>query len=842
MRRFICPNKQQLNNSVKCYIMAFRKAIILAAVVVATLPTSLSAVETADNGQLAAPSGKIPTLGQVTVVGTTENLLSGSSELTSNVLHSLPKKNSSITEAITILPRVQIGEGQRTSENSGEILPPLISISGGRAYENNYTIDGVNLGSVLDPLTGNNVAESIREVPSHPQRSFIHQDLIDNITVYDSNIPAKFGGFTGGVVDADTRSPNKKFAGQVSFRTTRDAWTEFRIDPDRREEFYNSTDQQMQPRFKKYDIGLELDVPINEETAFLAAYKMIRSDLETFNIDDWNERHKTLENYFLKYVWQPKTPFTLELTVSHTPSKEDFFIDGARDSDVEIERGGTSVSGKLTGELPFGVLEFSSTYLNNDNSRQANSNHFFWPSDTPSKNWGEQYGLPWSAEGGYGDIDNEEESLQAYIDLVSHPATFYQTVNTFNLGLEASHDKGSFDRKRTTYEHALNRAVEDLTVVCSDDDPSCINSEVYFRERRVYFAESEEATINSFAAYLDDLIEAGPFRFRPGVRVSYDNFMENTDISYRFAGTWDLFGNEKTIIKGGYNRYHGKALLTYKLREGRTPYLREARSKNPDDSLTIWTPVANEGFLSHRYSELDTPYSDEWNIGVVQRLLGGSLEINYLERDNRDQFAKELFTTVVDGSTIRGWELNNNGSSDYKSAKLSWERQWQNHFLNINYTYSDQESSNDSYDDIFDEDDLDDSVWYRGKLISLDDLPRPDYNREHRLNIIYVGRLPGNFTFTNTARYQSGYETLEDTRDNITLPSGESYDIYAKGEQPGYWIFDWRIDWEKIILRSQSIVLSLEINNVFDRTPPADDSDDVYELGRQFWLGMTYKF
>ena len=815
-----------------------------------TLPTCSSAVETVDNGQSSASSGSIPTMGQVTVVGTTENLISGSSELTSDVLQALPKKNSNITETITILPRVQIGEGQRTSENSGEILPPLISISGGRAYENNYTIDGINQSSILDPLMGNNIAEDDREIPSHPQRGFIHQDLIDSLTVYDSNIPARFGGFTGGVVDAETRSPYNEFAGQVSIRTTRDSWTKFHIDPGRKDEFYHSTDQQLQPRFKKYDLGLEFDVPINDEMALLAAYKRIQSDLEIFNIDDWEENHKTLENYFLKYVWLPQSPYTLELTASYTPSKEEFFIDGARDSDIEIERGGYSLNGKLTGELPFGILEASSTYMTNNNSRNANTHHYFWPSETPSKNWGEQYGLPWSAEGGYGDIDNEEESLQAHLDLVSKPLTINQTTNTFNIGLEASHDKGSFGRKQTTYEHALNRAVEDLTVICSDNDPSCIDNEVYFRERRAYFAEAQDATVNSISAYLDDLIEVGPFSFRPGVRVSRDDFMENTDVSYRFAGTWDLFRNAGTIINGGYNRYYGKALLTYKLREGRTPYQKQTRSKitsdpdNPENvnTLTAWAPGTDQGFLRYQYSGLDTPYSDEWNIGVVQKFLGGSLEINYLERDNRDQFAKELFTTDGDGTTIRGWELNNNGSSEYKSTKLSWERQWLKHFLNINYTYSDQETSNDSYDDIFDEDDLEDSVWYQGKLISLNDLPRADYNREHRLNIIYVGRLPWNITFTNIASYQSGYETLEDTKDNITLPSGEGYDIYTKLEHPHYWIFDWRIDWEKNILRSQSIVLSLEVNNVFDKKIETGGKDEVYELGRQFWLGMTYAF
>jgi hypothetical protein len=788
----------------------------------------------------------IPTLDQVIVTGQAEDQISGKSELAGETLQQLPKKNSSLTETITILPRVQIGEQQRTSENAGEILPPLISISGGRAYENYYSVDGVGLNSILDPLTGNNIAESIRDIPSHPQRGFIHQDLIDSVTVYDSNIPAKYGYFVGGVVDAETRLPSQELGGQLSFRTTRDSWTQFHIDSERKDEFYNSTDQNQHPRFTKYDGGLEVDVPLNEEMGLLAAYKIIRSDLEIFNIDKWKENKKTLENYFLKYVWLPETPYAVELTASYTPSDEEFFIDQTRDSDIEIDRGGYSFSGKLTGDLSFGVLEISSAYITNDNSRKAPANHYFWPSDTPSKNWGEIYDLPFSAEGGYGDIDNEEKSLQLRTDLLSEPLSIYQLTNTFNVGLEISHDEATSDRKQTTFEHALNRAVEDNTVSCATGDPSCIDNEVYFRERRVYRTEHEKATINSYAAYLEDLIEIGPFSFRPGVRLSHDDYMENTDIAYRFAGSWDLFRNGKTVFIGGYNRYYGNPLLTYTLREARAPYQKQTREMKADGSneLTEWEPGSDQRLLSYKYSELDTPYSDEWNIGIVQQLFDGTLEVNYLERDNQDQFSKELFTTTVNGSTQRGWELNNNGSSEYESVKVSWERQWLNHYLDINYTYSDQESSNESYDDIFDEDDLEEEVWYQGNLVAKTDLPRLDYNREHMMNIIYIGRLPWNFTFTNVTQYFGEYEARDklSRSEKLALGIPTSLTAYEKVTRPDYWVFDWRLDWEKATYEGQNLVLSLEVNNVFDRTPPAGDSDDTFELGRQFWLGMTYNF
>jgi hypothetical protein len=241
----------------------------------------------------------------------------------------------------------------------------------------------------------------------------------------------------------------------------------------------------------------------------------------------------------------------------------------------------------------------------------------------------------------------------------------------------------------------------------------------------------------------------------------------------------------------------------------------------------------------NKYSELDTPFSDEWNIGIIQKVFGGTLELNYLERDNKDQFARERITED-DGT--RYYILNNNGSSQYESVKAMWERQWLNHYVNINYTYTDQVTSNESYDDTFDEEDIIDQVWYDGSLVFTNELPRADFYRKHAFTVIYTGRLPYGFTFTNIAKYLGSYESVEDTKQDITTPSGETFDIYAKVEKPDFWVVDWRLDWEKKTWTDQQLVLSLEVNNVFNRTPPAGDSDNTFELGRQFWLGMTYKF
>jgi hypothetical protein len=784
---------------------------------------------------------KVPTLEQVTVVGEAENQFSGISELAGETLHQLPKKNSSLTETITVLPRVQIGEEQRTSENAGEILPPRISISGGRAYENYYSVDGAGLGSLIDPLADNQNA--IDQVPGHPQRAFIHQDLIDSVTVYDSNIPARYGRFVGGVVDARTRMPADTLGGNVSIRTTRDTWTEFQIDYEDRDDFDRSDSFSQQPRFKKYDGGVELDVPINDQIGLLGSYKRIQSDLELYHFGDWKEQEKTLETFFLKGVWTPPAPYTLEVISSYTPSEEDFFIKDTKDSDFTIDRSGYSINGILRGEVQAGNYELTAVYIENENNREAPSNFYTWR-NTPSKDWGEALDLIRSREGGFGDIKNTEESFQVRADFLANTFTTGQLTHVFNLGAEYTLDQAEYKRRDTSLVHNSSTLSDD--VVCAPDDPACVDGEQYFGKRNVYLAQSQDEDINYFATYLEDLVAIGPVELRPGVRISHDDFLDNTNIAYRFAGNWDALQNGKTVFIGGYNRYYGEALLTYKLREAIVPYLKETRSLDSvTNQLSPWGISSVSSATLDKYSELDTPYSDEWTIGVAQQLLGGTLELNYLERNNEDQFAKEQITEDIEGEDTRFYVLNNNGSSEYESVKVSWERQWEKHYLNVNYTYSDQDSTNESYDDTLDEEDLEEEVWYDGKLIDSDDLPRPDYNREHMLNIIYIGKLPWNFTFTNVTQYLGEYEARDKLNSSEKRALGIPTDLTAYEEvtRPDYWVFDWRLDWEKRTYRGQNMVLSLEVNNVFNRTPSVGNSDDLaYELGRQFWLGMTYKF
>lgn len=139
-------------------------------------------------------------------------------------------------------------------------------------------------------------------------------------------------------------------------------------------------------------------------------------------------------------------------------------------------------------------------------------------------------------------------------------------------------------------------------------------------------------------------------------------------------------------------------------------------------------------------------------------------------------------------------------------------------------------------------DELEKEIWHNGEIKHVTELPRLDFSRKWVANLIYSARLPGGFTFTNFTRYRSGYRALGDTRKNIDLPDGRSLDIYDEIKNPESWVFDWNIDWRRNMFRDQALVLSLEINNVFNKKVAVGGTEDEFEMGRQFWAGAEYLF
>lgn len=787
-------------------------------------------------------------LPEITVVDTSAITTSGSSVLDRQTLQSLPQGDGAITDLLKVLPGIQFSEADNSSLTGGEILPAEISISGGRVYDNNFMIDGISNNSLLDPTSNN--PHHFDDIPGHSQELFLDSSLIESVTVQRSNISARYSGFTGGVVDMNTRNPAEKFGGEISFRTTRSEWTSFNIDREDREGFEKSETHKQQPKFREYYGALSFDLPINEQMGFLLAYSNIESRIPLELVGDKHKQSRSSENWFAKYRFQPNDRTDLTITAIWTPYEGDYFTRNAINSDFTVEGGGVSFNATLKRTLPFAELELLLGWRESENSRSAPTNLYSWDPSVESTDWGLGYS-GFSIEGGYGDVENELKTLTTAGHLSFNTVEIGRAEHTILTGLTIERSQADHRRPETT---SLTTWVANEAVICLGDDPYCIDGEQFAYKRIVYGQEDADAEVTFFDFYLEDTIKVKRITLRPGLHVGYNDLAKNTDYAARGAIFYDVFGDSRTILSAGANRYYGKTFLTYALAEGRLASELYKRSrykvKDPITKKSIYeiqlqadgTPEAWVGGPSFNreknVSSLDTPYVDEWTVGLEQELLGGLLAIAYIDRNGEDNLAYSDFKTDDGSYRI----LNNNGDSRHKELTMSWQRQWGQNFLLINGTWQRSFSSNEDYADELDLEELEEQVWYNGHTTYLIDLPRSDHNREWSANLIYSAKLPYGFSFTNITRYRSGYEAIGKTdQDKHELPDGEKLYVYDNISYSSATTFDWKIEWEYPVTEIQRMTISADVTNVFNRKIYTG-IDGQYQMGRQLWVGVDYSF
>lgn len=766
-----------------------------------------------------------------------EDPVNGKSVLNADMIGGLPAGNGNISDLLRLLSGIQFSDQFDSSETAGEIRPSLLSISGGKVYQNNFRIDGIGNNSLLDPTADNPTATN--DVPGHPQAMFLNSRLVDQVAVYDNNVPVRFGGFAGGVVDVRTRDPKDVFGGTAYGRTTRNEWTDFKIADDQRAGFEASSSEAHQPRFRKYDVGMEVDIPLSPRTGLLAAYSTLYSRIPLYLLGTLEDQRRRSENYLLKLVHRltPAQKFTLEIL--HSPYREDHFIKDTNNSGYVIRGGGSSLAGKYVLQYGRGHLEWHGAISRSENSREAPAEFFNW-ANSPSKNWGDLAGLSSSREGGFGDIRKTQQSVELGLDWLSDLLNVGAWGHQLNAGVEWDRTRAKFDRRETSYNYATAKL--DSTVTCDPTDPACEDGEQWLSRRNSYRAGSVSATISQLALYLEDRQQLGRLEVRPGLRLSYDDFMENADLAPRLGVAYDLFGAGKSVLVGGWNRYYGQTLLTYKLREAIPPVATETRvlDGTTPGPWTLQPSVIPP--LATSYSSLRTPYQDEIVAGFDQIIGGGTARFRYLHRNGYDEFARQTDPyDPANSGAQRYARLNNNGRSHYESCRLEWEGKWASQELVVNVSYQKSSTTNENYDETLTADDLTDLVYYGGGLLHVDELPRKDFNRNWVGNLIYSVRLPRGFRITNVARYRSGYRALGDSGEDINI-DGIDYPVYSEIKRPSATVFDWKLSWSSSRWRGQTLKLTLELYNVFSRRLHLGSAGDEFELGRQFWAGAEYGF
>lgn len=763
----------------------------------------------------------------------------------------MPQTNNSITGLLKTNPNVQFANANENSTSPGEIAPETVSFHGEKFYNNNFVIDGLSNNDRLNP--GNSLSD-VSNTPSgsrpndissgHPEAFWIPSNLLESVSVFDSNISAKYGQFTGGVVDAKLKEPLFTVAtGSVSWRSSRDSWVKYHIDESKKDSFEQATNLINQPKFTKNFYNINVSQPLSDNAGIMFAYTRQESIIPYWQnmLRRWDDQERLSETYLIKGSWQADANNRYNLTLMYSPHSSTFVKKNVIYSDYSNEGGGYNINWQWLNHNDLANVKTQIAWKITQNTIKDHKDFYTWSNSTPSANW-----LSSSLnaqEGGYGDRETKQQGIVVKQDWDFTPFSFWNINHEISAGFDLDFSQAKYKRQDDSYNYLSSKV--NSSVICQGS-LGCIDGEQYTTQRIVYGKENLSVSTNTYGFYLQDQINWSHLTITPGIRVDYDDYMKNTNFSPRLAAIYDVFGNSETELFGGINRYYAGNILAYKIREARIPSYHETRKMNQDGTLTDWSYLKNGIIINgkYRYSELDTPYSDEINLGFRQQLFNTVWTAKWVYRKGKDQFSRSE-TKDSDGY----YYMTNEGKSSSNTYSLTIEPvspiSWQS--LNISWlvggSITRNHSSNSTYDDGAD----DEIVMYKNKLTSKLGLPAADYNRPWTAFVEINTAIPDwYFDWTNRLSLIGPYSnlgkigTINCATDNRCGTDSGSYDEYGEVRYNNSISWDWRFTYAYPTFNKQKLIIGLDVINVLDRTNQL--SKDSYSLGRQFWLDVTYSW
>lgn len=775
--------------------------------------------------------------------------------------------NGDIGSLLRINPNVQFDETSRTSRNMGEIRPADISINGGLYYQNAFMLDGASFNNDLDPV-GPASPANVQDVPSHAQGIALDTSLIGTLTVYDSNVPASYGGFNGGVVEAESRKARDAFSGSVALRMARSAWNEVHIAEPAMVDFEQSANEAQQPRYDKYEVRATLEGRTSHGLGLIGNVVRTRSVIPLrgytagrSSAGDDNTKEQVRENTSasLRADWSNGEGLEIGASVTYAPTDERYFIINAKNGFYDLKQGGPVASVRVNWQRGAWTWRNALSFSQLDSSRRSQVD--YW------KSWARSAQMDWgvtelSAEGSWGNIDQSDRSIGYKLSLEREALHWGRGEHRLQYGMEYRDRKAEYHRLNDHYSWLSPLA----TTTCTDrsgvvDVDGCSLSPVaatagglvkgrgqYFSRRNIYREGFYGASNREWSVFAQDDVRLGRWSLRPGVRVDGDSLMGKTTVAPRLAMSWDAFGDRDTLFTAGINRYYGRSFFSYKLREGRERLQLEQRR---GASTLPWTDVRTSP-ASYRFDQLRVPYSDEVSAGINQRWAGLDLNVKYVRRENRDEVLRETlpnpdaangeFANRINRYSNRGRSRSQTYTfSAGPATPLRWAGTVTNAQLTFDYTdvrrnYNDYESA---YSDAFD-----DLVRYDGQIMRRWDIPASAFNRPWTARLATQTRLPqAGLLWSNFLRYRGGYRGLRQS--GSELYQGEPIAVIAEVAYPKSWTWDTSVEWSLSWPHRQDTYARVEVQNLTNRANLISSTSATatyYEPGRSYWLELGYRF
>lgn len=732
----------------------------------------------------------------------------------------VPKNTGDINDVVVLLPGVQGSESHDIAERQGEIDARLLSISGGQPWQTGFFVDGVNINSRLNPTSEASNVQRVNDISGAPQSFIINQQIVESVDVYDNNVPAKFGDFSGGVVSVNTRSPlstQRSTMVSLEYRTTQSDWNQYHLLDLRSGDSSNeqTVEAVNKPTFEKQNYSLNVSHRFNEKQGIVLVANFLTSDISKLTLLDNQPTQRESQNFLLKYTQRDLGISRVDFSMTYAPFQSQDLLKNVQDSNYTQDNGGFSTQLTLGESWAWGDVDTQLSYNQSESTRNASPHYFIWRR-SPGKSWGldDPNGeFPVSLQGGYGDLENTQTALQWTVDaeldaFEALGALHFLSVGTmyrdesierlrhgdhyyYNAARQYSSlspldcNGATLDCVERSFKQPLSEIEAALGGVIDFTNPAHVQAYMnniattpqYFESRLVFGSEAIDVSLQQTAVYLSHLIEWEDIQLTMGLRYEHDDFFKNHNLAPRLTLGYNPFGDSNTLLTLGWNRYYDTGLLTYRLRESKLPYYTQFR-RVQQGVVQQWELSSADSDYRYKYEDVRTPFNDEIVVGLKQRTDNfGTFSVKYVDRQKRDQLASAN-EAILGEDGYRYLHQTNEGEGFHKRYSFAWHIQYQQNSFWMNASHSENYLNNDGFAQNIDNVPADELVWFDTPVVGEEEdvqeiVTRSELNRRStNYSRPYVANLGWSrdwsfslfdenqqLTTSLTATYTSGYTT-----------------------------------------------------------------------------------
>ncbi|PJG84522.1 TonB-dependent receptor plug domain-containing protein [Conservatibacter flavescens] len=748
------------------------------------------------------------TLHEIVVYAEQNASLSSAQTVSQKDMSVAPATNNNISDYLKLNPHVRFVNSDENTMLRGEIKPAEISINGAEASQTSYFVDNVNMNNDLG--IGADLFDGVMAtIPraDYGQAYFFDTNLLSSVTVYDSNISASLGGFSGGAVVAKTKQYGGEDHVQLRYRTTRAAWAKFHVAEGDRAKFEevlpNGMNADFQPKYNKHFVSLSAEKGISDNLGVVFGISRRGANIQQNRLispdGQMGKRNHTRrsDNGLVNFSWTPNEQHRIEWGLRYSNYRESKFYATNLHSDIHDYHQAFGTTLAWVNGLPAGILTTTLAYDDFRDKRKSASTYM--------KTIIDSQGLEYS-QGGMGNSTLNQKNWHISAEYALNPFSWGDWTHSISLG-------GIYQFT----QYAFNRAQDAHSELYMDSGFGLIPLDQHSVRKGTV-----KAKYQNIAFYAEDLMKWAQLEFRPGIRIERDDYLRNTNIAPRFAMRWQFL--EDSALNFGLNRYYGRSFASMKLAE------------------QIFQLDGHDTFRYQDVKRFKTPHADELTIGIEQGLGNVMMKFNYIHRQNKNRIVLHESENALTGEKERYYKKGKDYHADIYTLAFHniepWElglTQWQT-TLAFDWLRMKGLDFGRGYN-------ADSQVILDGKWTSYGDMMKKVNNHREewvaRLGI-HMAIPAYHVSWTNNVFVKAPIKGIEHYDDLNSIPLYRRYD-YGTHTQ-----WDSSIRWQPMIHDKHSVYVKLDILNVLNKTRKGMTSKGedygFYTAGREFWLELGYEF